>query len=126
MKRALLAVCLVTLLFTVACVSTQATMLTGSRRAPIAPDDVKIYRSADQVPGKYEEVALLTSAGDYAATNEAQMFESMRKKAADLGANGVILDSMAEPSTGQKVASAILPVTANRKGKAIAIYVFPE
>lgn len=126
MKRSLIAVSLLALLFTAACVSTQATMLAGAKRDPITPDQVKIYRSADQVPGRYEEVALLTSAGDYAATNEGEMFESMRKKAAELGANGVILDTVAEPTTGQKVASAILPVTANRKGKAIAIYVFPE
>jgi hypothetical protein len=108
----------------VACVSTQATMLTGSARPPILPENVKIYRSLDQIPGKYEEVALLTSAGDYSLTDEAKMFKSMREKAASLGANGVVLQQVVEPGTGAKVANAILGTSANRKGQALAIYVF--
>jgi acetaldehyde dehydrogenase (acetylating) len=58
-------------------------------------------------------------------TNEEAMFKSMRKKAAELGANAVILDAVTEPSTGGKVASAIFGVGGERKGKALAIYVFP-
>lgn len=109
-----------------ACVSTQATMLSGSARPPITEDQVKIYRTADQIPGRYEEVALLTSAGDYSMTNEAEMFASMRKKAAALGANGVLLQQVVEPTTGAKVANAFLGTSANRKGESIAIYVFVE
>ena len=54
------------------------------------------------------------------------MFLSMKKKAAEIGANGVILDAVSEPSAGAKVAAAIFGVSAQRKGKAIAIYVFPS
>lgn len=109
-----------------ACVSTQATRLgTSAVRAPVAPDSVAIYRSAAQVPGCYEEVALLTSSGDYQMTNEAKMFDSMRKKAGEVGANGVILGAVSEPGTGAKVAQAFLGTAANRRGKAVAIYVFP-
>lgn len=54
---------------------------------PAVPEQaVKLYRSADQVPGKYEEVALLHSQGPSNMTNEPQMLESMQKKAAELGA----------------------------------------
>ena len=53
------------------------------------------------------------------------MFASMKKKAAEIGANGVILDAVSEPSAGAKVAAAIFGVSAQRKGKAIAIYVIP-
>lgn len=114
------------LLFLGACVSTQATMLSGSARPPITEDQVKIYRTADQIPGRYEEVALLTSAGDYSMTNEAEMFASMRKKAAALGANGVLLQQVVEPTTGAKVANAFLGTSANRKGESVAIFVFAE
>jgi hypothetical protein len=113
-------------LFLGACVSTQATMLSGSARPAITEDQVKIYRTADQIPGRYEEVALLTSAGDYSMTNEAEMFASMRKKAAALGANGVLLQQVVEPTTGAKVANAFLGTSANRKGQSVAIYVFVE
>jgi hypothetical protein len=78
------------------------------------------------VPGDYEEIALLNSKADSASTSEAQMFKSMRKKAAKLGANGIILDAVSEPTVGAKIAAAVLFGTgAERKGKALAIYVIP-
>ena len=85
-----------------------------------------MYRTASQVPGKYEEVAMLNSTGNTGMTNEEQMFNSMRKKAGQLGANGIVLDGISEPSAGAKVAGAVLGTGAERKGKAIAIYVFPD
>lgn len=53
------------------------------------------------------------------------MFKKMIKKAGAMGANGIILDAISEPSAGAKVAGAIFGVGAERKGKAIAIFVFP-
>ena len=114
-------------LVVVACVSTQSVRLgSGEIRPPIAPDRVAIYRTAQQVPGKYEEVALLTSKGDYQMTNEEAIYKSMREKAGKLGANAVILESVEDPGTGAKVAKVLLGTGASRKGKAIAIYVFPD
>jgi hypothetical protein len=109
------------------CVSVSATRLeAGPVRSPLLPDQVQIFRTAEQVRVPYKEVALLTASGDYAMTNEAQMFEGMRKKAAALGANGVILDAVSEPTTGQRVAQAFLGTPAARKGKAVAIYFDPQ
>lgn len=114
-------------LLTVGCVSTNASMLgsTSTTRPKLKPEQVALYRVASQVPGQYEEVALLNSAGDSGFTDESTMFASMKKKAAEIGANGVILDAVSEPSAGAKVAAAIFGVSAQRKGKAIAIYVIP-
>lgn len=110
-----------------ACVSTQAARLgSGTIRAPVPQDKVAIYRNAQQVPGKYEEVAVLTSKGNYSSTDEEKMYRSMREKAGSMGANGVILESVEEPGTGAKVANAIIGMGANRTGKAIAIYIFPD
>ena len=51
----------------------------------------------------------------------------MRKKAGKLGANAIILDAMSEPSAAAKVVSyALLGVGGERRGKVLAIYVFPE
>lgn len=110
------------------CVTTNASVLgTASASRPVVlPANVYLYRTAEQVPRRYEEIALLNSAGDSAFTDEAKMFTSMRKKAGELGANGVILDAVSEPSAGAKVAGAIFGVSAQRKGKALAIYVFPS
>ena len=110
-----------------ACVSTQAARLgSGVIRTPVPPDQVAIYRTPEQVPRPYEEVAILTSTGDYAATDEEKMYRSMRHKAGELGANGVILQSVQEPGTGAKALNFITGIGANRRGKAIAIYVLPD
>jgi hypothetical protein len=110
-----------------ACVSTNAVQLGVAPRRPALPaEQVAIYRTAEQVPGRYEEVALLNSSGSSSATSEAQMLGSMRKKAAQMGANAIILDAISEPGAGAKVAAAVFGTQAERKGKAIAIYVFPD
>lgn len=111
------------------CVTTKAVKLgtaTVAQRPAVEWSKVAVYRSADQVPGKYEEVALLAATGESMWTSEAGMWKSLQKKAGKLGANAIILDAMSEPSAGAKVAAAFLGVGgAERKGKAIAIYVFP-
>jgi hypothetical protein len=84
-----------------------------------------LYRTAAQVPGKYQEVALLFSDGTTGWTSEAGMLKSMRTKAGALGANGVILDGISEPSAVVKVIASVVGVGAERKGKAIAIFVQP-
>lgn len=110
------------------CVVTNAARLgsASASRPPVAADAVALYRVAGQVPGPYEEVALLNSKGDSNFTDEARMFESMRKKAGQMGANGVILDALSEPGHGAKVAAAIFGVSAQRKGSAVAIWVYPS
>ena len=106
------------------CVSvTTARLESGPSRTALTPLDVTIYRNVEQVGAPYIEVALLNGAGNYSATNESQMFEKMRKRAAEAGANGVILGEVKEPTTGVKVASALLGTPANRKSQAIAIFV---
>ena len=110
-----------------ACVTTNVARLgTATAARPVVmPDAVALYRLASHVPRNYEEVALLNSKGDSAFTNEARMFASMKKKAGEVGANAVILDAVSEPGHGAKVAAAIFGVSAQRKGQALAIWVFP-
>jgi hypothetical protein len=111
----------------VSCVRTNTTVLDPAKiREAIDPNDVVIYTTASKIPGDYEEIALLNSKADSASTSEAQMFKSMRKKAAKVGANAIILDAVSEPTVGAKIAAAVLFGTgAERKGKALAVYVIP-
>lgn len=107
-----------------ACVSTNAAVLNpGVTLAPICPDGVEVFTDSSKVGKAYTEVAVLNSKGDNDLTSESGMINSQRKKAAKLGANGVILGSMADPGTGAKVFHALIGTSANRKGKAIAIYI---
>ena len=110
------------------CVSTQLTMLdlTAPKRPAVHPDSVRIYRTPDRVKGRYEEIALLHATGETDWTSERTMLESMRRKAGRAGANGVILDSIKEPGTAERIAGAILKTGTVRKGRAVAIFVFPD
>lgn len=115
-------------LLLVACVQTNATLLNPSaqRHPKLAPEQVRIYRTAAQVQGKYEEVALLHSKAESDLTNESKMLESMRRKAGELGANAIILEAIDEAGAAVKVAAAALGTTTQRRGRSIAIYVFPD
>ncbi|MGH7531006.1 MAG: hypothetical protein ACREMN_11540 [Gemmatimonadales bacterium] len=118
------AICGVAAAVAVACVSTKATILDPTVRAQaVCPDAVVVFTSADKVGKPYTEVALLNSSGDTDMTSESGMINSQRKKAASLGANGLILSETRDAGTGAKVAQALLGTSANRKGKAVAIYI---
>ena len=110
--------------FTTACVHTGATMLNASAKLPpICTAGVQLFTSPDKVGQQYHEIAVLTSTGDADLTSEEGMVNSQRKKAAKLGANGIILGEQKDPSTGAKIADAFLGTGADRKGKSIAIYI---
>jgi len=120
------------------CVSTSATRLgVAAIRPAVDPETVVIYRTADQVPSAYDEIALVFAEGDHTFTKEERLYSTMRKKAATLGANALILDSVVEPQmeprlsgkwwleVGHALYTAVVNPP-NRKGKALAIYVRPR
>jgi hypothetical protein len=74
--------------------------------------------SAARVTADYYEVALLHSKGESSWTDEKQMMASQRSKAAELGANGIILGDIREPNAGTKILGSLLGTGAERQGKA--------
>jgi hypothetical protein len=78
--------------------ATSSQVLTGVPRSPILPAAVKVYT---QAPQSFEEIAVLgasrnnvSSAGGERAI--ARMIEAMRKQAAQLGANGLLLEDFSD------------------------------
>lgn len=118
----------VAMLLLCSCVQTNAIILNPSpvSRPRVAPSEVRIYRTLDQVKGRFEEVALLNSVGESNWTNESGMLESMRRKAGEIGANALVLEAINEAGAGAKVAAAVFGTGTQRKGKSIAIFVFPD
>jgi len=87
-----------------ACTAPSTHVLTGTARAPLSPDQVRIYT---QPPPVFEDVAMLnassgsalgSSAGGQAAID--QVIERLKLEAAKLGANGVILQGFSDRQTG--------------------------
>ena len=121
-KRAIIAAALA--LAVSGCVNVEATRLSaGQPLAPLAASQVTIYLSPDKVPGSYKEIALLEANGDGNATTERDFYESMRKKAAKLGANGVILEPGLEPGPTLKIAASLLDINYTRYRHAVAVLV---
>jgi len=106
------------------CVSTNAAVLNPTAvYARTCPQAVVVYTTPDRVQSEYVEVALLNSTGESGWTSERGMIESQQRKAAEVGANGLILSGIQEPGAGAKVAAAIFGVGTDRKGKALAIWI---
>ncbi len=107
-----------------ACVQTNASLMdTSVRMARTCPAAVKLFSSPSKVMAEYHEIALLNATGSSMYTNESNMAGSMRKKAAEVGGNGIIMGNIDEASAGAKVAAAVFGTGTERKGKAVAIYI---
>jgi len=116
-------------------VSTNASLIDPTLRlAKTCPAAIKLYTVPDRVQQPYREVALLNSVGQTSYSSESDMIKSMREKAATVGANGIILGGIDEPSAMAKIvgqvaqigadaAGQIATISAERKGRAMAIYV---
>jgi hypothetical protein len=88
----------IALIVTMAGCATSSQMLTGLPRPPLAPSDVRVYTRA---PQSFEEIAVLSasrksvsSAGGERAIEK--MIETMRSQAAQLGANGLLLEDFSD------------------------------
>jgi len=115
---------LLTMVLGLACVHTNAAVVDITQKfAPLCPDGVKVFSDTSKVGRPYQEVALLNSKGESGSTSEGGMIKSQRKKASELGANGIVLGGFQEPKAGTKIIGALLGTGAERKGSALAIYV---
>ena len=78
-----------------ACASGSA-IVTGTKRAPIPVENVKLYL---EEPGKYETIGIVKASSENGFTAQGSQdyaIEELRKQAAKLGANGVLIMSTGE------------------------------
>jgi hypothetical protein len=77
-------------------------VLVGTARAPISPDQVRIYLHP---PAKYEEIAIIdaSSRGSAAFTDQQKMNKAiarLKEQAASVGANGILLEGVGDQMAG--------------------------
>ena len=75
-------------------------LVTGTRRSPIPFENVRIY---GEPPAEFEVVAVLKAASGFgwsAQGKQDRAVEYLKKQAAALGANGVLVTELGESSTG--------------------------
>jgi hypothetical protein len=86
------------LALTLAACASSSQELTGAPRSPIAPAGVRVYT---QAPGSFEEIAVLSASRNSVSSSGgeraiAKMIEAMRARAAELGANGLLLEDFSD------------------------------
>jgi hypothetical protein len=140
MQPARLTVFLLSLFLLTACATTSH-VITGKARTPIDPSQVKVYSTA---PPDYEEIAVIDatsrSSGSFGDQKKMDaVIERLKKEAASLGANGVLLQSTGSEygggvgtgvSTGVgvgggglSIGTGIFTASDNKTGRGLAIYV---
>jgi hypothetical protein len=77
-------------------------VLLGAQRPPIQPTEVQVYL---QPPAEYQQIALLQSSSRAAIAIGAQaktdkLMERLKREAASLGANGIILQGLGDQAGG--------------------------
>lgn len=102
-------------------VSTSVIVLEPGPRTPVSPEQVRVFLAADEVPGEYTRLAVIHAEGDPTFNDQQEIVQRLREEAAKLGADAIILGTFQEPSTGAKVANALLGTNADRKIEAVAI-----
>jgi hypothetical protein len=91
-QKAHLTLAAVLVLAACASIQTQAVRLDESRTlAPICPAGVRVFESEVEIEHRYHKVALLSNSMDDALFHKPAMIQSQKNKAAELGANGIIL-----------------------------------
>jgi hypothetical protein len=123
--RVVLACLGVAMLAFAGCASGSA-IVTGTPRPLVAVDQVKIYL---EPPSEYEVIGIVNASSDAGWTEQGSMnyaIEELKKQAAKLGANGVLLVSTGEKTTGIISGDTYaVPVTA-KTAQAQAIFVQKE
>lgn len=91
--------------------------------SPTCAEAVDVYADRDRVPYDYYEVALVTAEGNSVYTGNGDILKAMRGKAASVGANGLVINSIgATHATVKVIGAAVGSNDAERKGQAIAIW----
>jgi hypothetical protein len=104
------------------CVSTNAVQLGQPHQyPPVNADEVQVFQKESDVKADFDKVAIIHAEGDYTLVNDEKMINAMKKKAAKLGANAIIIEEFKDPSTVEKIADAVIGVGGEKKGKVLAI-----
>jgi hypothetical protein len=91
--------------------------------SPTCTDAIAVYADRENVPYDYYEVGLITGEGNSDYTSNGELLKAMRARAAVLGANGVIVNSLgATHATVKVIGAAVGSNDAARKGRVIAIW----
>ncbi len=99
----------------------------GMTRAATCDEAVDVYTSRAMVPHDYYELAWISGEGNSVYASEGKITDQIRKKAADVGANAIIVNDFQQTGATTKVIGAALGSnSADAKVSALAVYMPAE
>ncbi|MBB4637027.1 hypothetical protein [Longimicrobium terrae] len=105
-----------------ACTSTNAVLLGGTGTYPeLSPGEVRVFLHEENVPGDFERIALVTAESNASWTDETDLIRAMRRRAAKMGADAIIIGDLHDPTTLERVAEVLTDYQPQRRGRALAI-----
>ena len=89
-----------------ACAAGPSSMLVGQARAAISPDQVQLY--LEPPAGKYEQIAVVDASSKHSLSFTARaksdvVIRRLKEQAAKLGANGLLLEQIADDPGGTQL-----------------------
>jgi hypothetical protein len=125
-RRSVLMLHLPALLLLAAC-ATGSAIVTGTTRTPVPREQVRVYL---EPPAAFETIGLVTAASDAGLTEQGSLdyaIEELKRQAAKLGANGVLLVSSGDRTStivgGQGTRFAYTTTVSAKTVQGRAIYV---
>jgi len=118
-----------TALATAACgVRTRTTDVSpGLSRTPTCDEAVDVYTSRVQVPHDYYELAWISAEGNSVWTSDGKITAQVKKKAAEFGANAIIVNDFQQSgATTEVIGAALGSNSADAKVTALAVYMPAE
>ncbi len=99
----------------------------GMNRAPTCDEAVDLYTSRAAVPHDYYELAWISAEGNSVYTSDGKITDQIRKKAAQVGANAIIVNDFKETgATAKVIGAAVGANSADTKVSALAVYMPAE
>jgi S1-C subfamily serine protease len=103
------------------CMSANTIMIgTSQPRAAVPPDSVRVFMAEADVPGEFEQIAVIEIKADPTYVNQTRMLEEAKRRAGSVGANAVILGEFKDRSL-----AATLLIGAERKVQVLAVRLTP-
>ena len=106
--------------------STGSVIITGTVRPAIDPNEVKIYLTA---PLQYETIGIVEASSDVEVSRQSaqdRVIDELKKQAAKIGANGVLLINTGERTSGGTFIGGVFVTGQTLTGRGEAIYVIQE
>lgn len=101
-------------------------LVTGSPRSATKPDKVIVY---SEPPANYEVIGIVSATSDAGLTQQGSLnyaLEELKKQAAKIGANGIIIETINTSSNGGVILGNIWVNVTSQNISGKAIYVYPE